>query len=63
MRMSLRQQIQRRRRGHHLAVAAGAFLDLDLALGEPARADQHLPGNADQVGGGEFGARPLVEVV
>src|SRR5664279_2088807 len=57
------QQIQRRGRAHHLARAAGALFHLDLALGQAARADQHLPGDADQVGGSEFGARPLVEVV
>ena len=51
------------RRAQQFAAAVGAALDLDLALGEPLRADQHLPGHADQVGGGEFGARPLVEVV
>ena len=35
----------------------GAALELDLALRQPLRADDHLPGHADQIGGGEL-ARP-----
>ena len=38
-------------------------LSLELAFGEALRADQDLPGNADQVGGGELGAGALVGVV
>src|SRR6516225_4007401 len=40
-----------------------AALDLDLTFGEPARPDHDLPGDADKVGGGEFGTRPFVEIV
>ena len=47
----------------HLPLARRAALQLDLALGEAARADDDLPGQADQVGGGELGARALVAVV
>src|SRR5438046_1302796 len=55
--------------GHHfrraeiLARSVAAPLDLELALGEPLGADQNLPGNADQVGGGEFCTCPLIGVV
>ncbi len=38
-------------------------LDLDLALREPAWPDDDLPGQADEVGGGELGARALVAIV
>src|SRR5215813_13047302 len=48
---------------HELAAAVGALLDLDLALGKPLRPDQDLPRNANQVGGGEFGSRPLIKIV
>src|SRR5207244_5209601 len=43
--------------------AVGATLELDLALGEAPRTDQHLPGDADQVHGCELGTGPLVEVM
>jgi hypothetical protein len=46
-----------------LALAGGPVLDLDLALGDAARADDDLPGQADQVGGGELRPLPLVGVV
>src|SRR5262249_1097061 len=48
---------------HELAAAVRPLLDLDLVLGEALRPDQDLPGSANEVGGGEFRARPLVEVV
>src|SRR5215472_8297004 len=48
---------------HEFAAAVGALLDLDLALGQALRPDQNLPRNADEIGGSEFRARPLVEVV
>ena len=50
-------------RGDALALAAGPALQLDLALGEAAGADDDLPGQADEVGRGELGARALVAVV
>ena len=40
-----------------------AALELDLALGEALRADDDLPGHADEVHGRELRARPLVAVV
>ena len=43
--------------------AARPALQLDLALGEALRPDDDLPGDADQVGGGELGAGALVPVV
>src|SRR5205823_6418804 len=46
-----------------LAGPVGPALELDFAFREPLRADEDLPGNPDQVGGGEFRARPLVEIV
>src|SRR5690349_21254394 len=55
--------------GHHfrraevLARAVAAPLDLELALGKALGADQNLPGNADQVGGGEFCTGALIGVV
>src|SRR5665213_4481155 len=48
---------------HEFPSAVSAPLHLDLALREPPRPHQDLPGDADEVGGGEFRARPLVEVV
>ena len=45
------------------ALAGAAVLDLDLAGGDAARADDHLPGQADQVGGRELAAGALVGVV
>ena len=36
---SAREQVERGGGRHHLTAAIGAFLDLDLALGKPARAD------------------------
>src|SRR5580704_12731599 len=58
-----RKPFQRVGRTHELAAAVGAQLDFDLALGEPLRPNQDLKRNADQVGGGELCARPLVEIV
>src|SRR5439155_10845488 len=46
-----------------LARAIGAPLELDRARGKPFGADQDLPGDTDQVGRGEFGTGPLIEVV
>src|SRR4051812_8657248 len=51
------------RRAEILARAVAAPLDLELALGKPLGADQDLPGDPDQVGGGEFCARALVGIV
>src|SRR5580692_259208 len=51
------------RRAEILARAVAAPLDLELAFGKALRADQNLPGNTDQVGGGELGAGALVGVV
>ena len=51
------------RERQRLALAGPPVLDLDLAGGDAARPDDHLPGQADQVGGGELAARPLVGVV
>src|SRR5664279_4670677 len=51
------------RRAQILAAAVAAALEFELAFGEALGADQNLPGNADQVGGGEFGAGALVGVV
>src|SRR5215470_14138864 len=48
---------------HVLARAVGSPLYLDLAFGKPLRADQNLPGDADQVGACEFGAGTLISVV
>ncbi len=55
--------------GHHVGRrdvfprAIAALLDLDLAFGKALRSHHDLPGNADQVGGGELGAGALVGVV
>ena len=43
--------------------AIGTLFDLDFALGEAPRTDQHLLRNSDQVGGGKFGSRPFVKVM
>src|SRR5438046_1858279 len=50
-------------RTHVLTRTVGAPLYLDLAFGEPLGTDDDLPGNADQVGTGEFRACALVRVV
>src|SRR5215468_11148539 len=50
-------------RAHVLARAVAAAFHLDFALGKAFRADQNLPGNADQVGARELGAGALVGVV
>ncbi len=44
-------------------LAGGAALQLDHALGHALGTDDQLPRHADQVGGGELAARPLVGVV
>src|ERR1700758_1315582 len=49
--------------GHVFARAVGTALDLDLAFGKALRPDHNLPGNAEQIGSSEFGARALVGVV
>src|SRR5437660_202222 len=46
-----------------LARTIAAPLDLDLAFGKAFGPDHDLPGNADQVGGGELGTGALVGVV
>ena len=46
-----------------LALAGRAALELDLAGRRAARPDDDLPGQADQVHGGELGAGALVAVV
>ena len=61
--VSWRQPVDRIDKAEQLAAAVGPPLDLDLALGEPFRPDQDLPGNADQVGGGEFCSWTLVEII
>jgi len=48
---------------HEFPLAVGSALDLDLAFSQPPRADQDLPRDADQVGGREFRAGPLVQVM
>src|SRR5918993_2823357 len=45
------------------ARAAGPPLQLDLAVGQALRAYDHMPGYADEVGGGELGPWSLVAVV
>ena len=55
--------VERRGAVELLALAGGAALQLDLAGLDAARADDDLPGQADQVGLGELGARALVAVV
>src|SRR5689334_25291385 len=61
--LSCRQPRQGIRRAQELPTAIGATLELDLALGKPFGPDEDLPGYSDQVGGSEFGPRPLVRVV
>src|SRR4051794_34647459 len=51
------------RRTEILARAVAAPLDLEFAFGKALGADQNLPGNTDQVGGGEFCAGALIGVV
>src|SRR5689334_14643494 len=46
-----------------LLLPAAAALDLDRALRQPLWPDDYLPGQADQVGGGELRTGPLVAVV
>ena len=71
-RRNLRSNAHRLHRVSRSIVAAGLRfsrlpsarrLTSNVPGGKPLGADQHLPGHADQVGGGEFRARPLVEVV
>jgi hypothetical protein len=53
----LRQSAQARNRvfrAQHFTAPVGAFLQLDLTAGQPLRPDKNLPGNADEVGCGEF---------
>src|SRR6266568_631439 len=50
-------------RAHQLAAAISPLLELDFASGKPFRPYQDLPGNADQIGAGEFRAWSLVEVI
>src|SRR5439155_9998291 len=58
-----RKSLDRRRRGNQLAAVIGALLQLHLAFGETPWTDQDLPGNSDQVSGGEFCARTLLEII
>ena len=46
-----------------MAGAGRALLQLDLAGGQALRPDDDLPGQPDQVHGGEFGPCPVVAVV
>ena len=39
------------------------MFELDLAVGQPLRADQNLPGDANEIGSRELRARPLVAIV
>src|SRR5690606_1094864 len=50
-------------KGHGLAFSRCSVLDLDLACGNAARADDDLPWQADEIGRGELSAGPLVGVV
>src|SRR5947207_3527020 len=50
-------------RRKQLAAAVGTAFQLDLALRQPLRPHQDLPGNADQVGRREFRGGPFVGVV
>src|SRR5688572_17575855 len=52
-----------RRYRQRLALAGAPVLDLGLARGEPARPQDDLVGNADQVGSGELGAGGLLAVI
>src|SRR6476660_10597713 len=47
------------RRTQVLARPVAAPLEFDLSFGEPLRTDENLPGNTDQIGGGEFGTGAL----
>ena len=49
--------------GEISTLARGAALELDLVLLDPARADDDLPGQPDQLHGRELDAGPLVAVV
>src|SRR5262245_43538345 len=49
--------------GDGFALARASLLDLDLARGNAARADDYLPRETDQVGGRKLGSGPLVGVV
>src|SRR5262245_30033586 len=60
---SWRKARERFSRRDQIAAAVGAALKLDFALSEAAWADHNLPGNANEVGGGELAAWPLVGVV
>src|ERR1700758_3857050 len=48
------------RRAQILARAVGSALELEFSFGKALGADEDLPGNADQIGGCEFRACPLV---
>jgi hypothetical protein len=58
-----RKTLNRRCGSDQLTAAIGAFLELYLAFGKVAWADEVLRGNSDQIGGGEFGARTLIEII
>ena len=47
-------------RADQLARSVAAPLDFDLAFGQPLGPDHDLPGNADQIRGGELGPGALV---
>ena len=49
--------------GKTMAGAGGALFQLDLARGKALGPDDDLPGQPDQVHGGEFGPCPVVAVV
>src|SRR5580692_2653309 len=48
---------------HEFPLPAGTPFHLDLALDKASWPHENLPRNADQVGGSEFRAGPLVEIV
>ena len=58
-----RQQIERGDGAETFPAAIGALFDLDFALRQATRADQHLIGNPNQVGGGKFRAGALIKVM
>src|SRR5258706_11298775 len=58
-----RQLVQRRLDRDLLLRPGRAVLELDRAGGEAARAEDQLPGQADEVHGGEFGACGFTTVV